>query len=200
LFVLRSLQSEKIIINLIKDIRRRKEIENIITEGERKYESIFNNTHNPMLIIEAENGHIRDANRAASRYYGYTKKEILKLKISDINVLSEKQIFEEMELARSKDRKHFKFKYRLSSGKEKDVEVYSGPITINNEKLLFSIIHDVQEKKEMELKYEIQETYFRNLFENSLEAIALLDNEFRTVNINRSFEKFFLYSINEIKN
>lgn len=171
----------------------------IISEGERKYKSIFNNTHTPMFIIDPEYGNIREANKAAFKYYGYEEKEMLKLKISDINVLSEKEVFEEMQKAKSENRKYFKFKHKLASGEEKAVEVYSGPIKINNEQLLFSIIHDVQEKKEIELMCEIQETYFKNLFENSPEAIALLDNEFKIVNVNKSFEEFFFYSINEIK-
>jgi len=108
------------------------------------YDSIFNNSHIPMLIIDCESGEIKDGNLAACRFYGYGIEELLKMKITDIN-------------------------------------------TLNNE------------KREMEYMINMQESYFLSLYENSPEAIAVLDNEFRIISINKSFEKVFQYSIEDIK-
>ncbi|MGE5631979.1 MAG: EAL domain-containing protein [Caulobacteraceae bacterium] len=51
----------------------------------------------------------------------------------------------------------------------------------------------------MEQKIQLQESYFKSLYENSPEAIAILDNEFNVININNSFERIFQYSLDEIK-
>ncbi len=166
---------------------------------ESKNDSIFNNRHTPMLIIDSETGEIRDGNPAACSYYGYDRDKLLKLNISDINTLDQEQIHEEMEKAKREDRKYFRFKHKLSNGEIKDVEVYSGPIFINGEFLLFSIIHDVEDKREMERKLKVQETYFESLYENSPEGIAILDNDYRIININNSFERIFQYSLDEIR-
>lgn len=69
---------------------------------------------------------------------------------------------------------------------------------VDREQLLLSIIHDAQSKIEMEQKIGIQESYFKSLFENSPEAIAVLDNEFRIVNVNDSFINIFQYTLEEI--
>ncbi|WP_432666122.1 diguanylate cyclase [Wukongibacter baidiensis] len=46
----------------------------------------------------------------------------------------------------------------------------------------------------------IQKAFFEQLFANSPEGIAILDNEFQITNINDAFEDLFLYSIDDVKN
>ena len=167
---------------------------------QNRYNSIFNNSHTPMLIIDSDTGDIRDGNLAACNYYGYTRDKLRELNITDINILSQQEVFNEMQKAKEENRKYFRFTHRLSSGELRGVEVYSGPIMAADESLLFSIIHDIQYKREIEHKILLQESYFKSLFENSPEAIAVLDNGFRVISVNSSFERIFQYSINEIKN
>ncbi len=163
------------------------------------YDSIFNNSHTPMLIIDSDTGGIRDGNPAACNYYGYTRDKLRGLNIADINILGQQEIFNEMQRAKKENRKYFRFTHRLSSGELRGVEVYSGPIVSADESLLFSIIHDVHYKREMEHKILLQESYFKSLFENSPEAIVMLDNGFRIISANSSFERIFQYGISEIK-
>jgi len=167
---------------------------------ENIYNNIFYNGHTPMLIIDSDTGEIKDGNPAACNYYGYTRDSLLKLKITDINILSPEEVFEEMRKARIEERKIFRFKHKLSNNEIKEVEVYSGPLSDGGGSLLFSIIHDVEDKKKMEHNLRQQESYFKSLYENSPEAIAILDNEFRVININSSFERIFQYCIDEIRN
>ncbi len=47
-------------------------------------------------------------------------------------------------------RRVFNFSHRLANGNIRDVEVYSGPIVIQGKQHLYSIIHDVTERKKME--------------------------------------------------
>ena len=56
-----------------------------------KYLESFNNNHTPMLIIDTKTGNIDDANIAACSYYGYSKEELIKMAITDINVLKRKK-------------------------------------------------------------------------------------------------------------
>lgn len=92
----------------------------------------------------------KDANPSACLFYGYTKDELTKLKITDINTRSKKEIFMEMERAKSEKRNYFNFKHRLSNGVIKDVEVFSGPIIIRKKFPLCSVIHDISERKSAE--------------------------------------------------
>ncbi|HYW94806.1 MAG TPA: response regulator, partial [Bacteroidales bacterium] len=44
-------------------------------------------------------------------------------------------------------RSGFEFKHRLAGGEIRDVEVFSGPIKVNNRNLIYSIINDITERK-----------------------------------------------------
>lgn len=198
-FIERHTEEIEVIHAIVRDITTYSDSKNDRGEEIEIYNSIFNNSHTPMLVIDSENGKIMDGNLAACNYYGYTMHELLQLNISDINTLSKQEIFGQFNSMRNNGRTYFNFKHRLASGEIRDVEVYSGPIKVKGKSLVLSIIHDVQYKREMEQKFEIQEGYFKGLYENSPEAVAILDNDFCIININKSFEDIFQYKLKEIK-
>ena len=130
------------------------ELQDRSDNAEQLLKSLFENSHSIMLLIHPENGNIIDANGTACEFYGYTKHEITNMRIMDINTLSEEQVFKEMQKARLAKCKKFTFRHRLSSGAVKDVEVFSGPITLSGEKVLYSIIHDISERRRIEQERE----------------------------------------------
>jgi len=113
---------------------------------ESHYDSLFENNHAVMLLIDPESGKIYDSNPAAVRFYGWTREEICRMKISEINTLSIEEIKAEMNLAVKLKRNHFHFKHRLADGSVRNVEVYSGPITVKGKHLLYSIVYDITER------------------------------------------------------
>lgn len=115
--------------------------------SEVRYRSIFENNHAVMLVIDPVDGRIVDANAAAVRWYGWTKEELCRRRIDEINTLSEEEIRSEMEKATERQIWHFIFRHRRADGSVRDVEVFSGPVTIKEQTLLYSIVHDITEKK-----------------------------------------------------
>ena len=107
-----------------------------------------------MLLIDPKNADIIDANPAAISYYGWSLDELTAKKITDINMLTEEQVFQEMQKAKSEQRRNFIFRHRLSNGDIRDVEVYSGPIKLHGHKFLYSIIHDITDRKQAEKERE----------------------------------------------
>ena len=51
-----------------------------------------------------------------------------------------------MQLARLEKRRNFFFKHRRADGSISDVDVYSGPLTVNGKTLLYSIVHDITDR------------------------------------------------------
>ncbi|WP_432666384.1 EAL domain-containing protein [Wukongibacter baidiensis] len=47
--------------------------------------------------------------------------------------------------------------------------------------------------------YKIGLKHYKQIFENSTEAIAIIDNEFKVINVNKSFERLFQYELDELK-
>ncbi len=148
------------------------------------YESLFKNSYSIMLIIDPETGKILDANLAALKFYQYSQKEILTLKMSEINTLSEKEIQSEMENARLNKRNYFNFRHRLKTGDIKDVEVYSGPIEFQDKKVLYSIIHDISDKKLSQETLKKSESTIRAMINATRSLVYLFDIQGDIINLN----------------
>jgi two-component system NtrC family sensor kinase len=118
----------------------------------QRYRALFNNSHTVMLIIDPVDGSIVDANAKAAAYYGWPHKQLLNMRIMDINTLPPEAIKVEMARAQAAQRNHFNFRHRLANGDVRDVEVFAGPIVIDERPLIYSIVHDVTDKRGMEEK------------------------------------------------
>ena len=144
--------NRNLVMGTLYDISRQKSAEEAALGKEEEYRKIFNDHKAVMLMIDIETGEIVDANNSATEFYGWTKEEFIKMKITDINTLSKSEVYNEMERARINNKNYFNFKHRLADGSIRDVEVYSGEIISGRRPRLFSIIHDITKRKEAEEK------------------------------------------------
>ena len=151
--------------------RNLKQSEEAVQESEKKYRQIFETNKAVKLMIDPESGTIIEANEAACNYYGYSKKEMETLEISDINVLPPEKIHLEMQKAKSEERLYFSFPHRLASGEIRNVEVYSGPVNLGEKTLLYSIIHDVTDRIGAEKRIQENEARYRLLFNSGNDAV-----------------------------
>lgn len=88
------------------------------------FAGMFDDNGAVMLLIDPQTGSIEYANKAATAFYGYTKAQLLSMKISDVNTLSLENTDREMLAAVQEERNYFVFKHRLASGEIRTVEVY----------------------------------------------------------------------------
>ncbi|MEK6371372.1 MAG: EAL domain-containing protein [Acidobacteriota bacterium] len=121
--------------------------EDAIRESERRYRQMFENTRAVQFVIDPVSGAIVDANVAAAEFYGWPIETLRTMHIWDINPLGEEGLRREMARATTQQRSYFIFQHRLAGGELRDVEVHSGPIELGGRQLLYSIIHDITERK-----------------------------------------------------
>ena len=150
--------------------------EEALAESRERDRLLFENNHAVMLILDPETGAIVDANPAACAFYGWSRDQLRAMRISDVNTLPLEKIQVEIESARAAGRYHFFFRHRLADGQIRDVEVFSGPIRRDGRELLFSIIHDITDRKRALDALKESEEGFRNLFDNSPVGIFLTDS------------------------
>jgi PAS domain S-box-containing protein len=144
----------EMVLEYARDITARKRAEALLIEREMIFRSLFDMNISAILLIDPNTAEIVDANASACSFYGYSKEELKGMKITDINISSQKEVLTEMAGAKSEQRNYFNFRHRLADGIISDVEVYSGPITVNGRSLLCSTVHDISERKEAERERE----------------------------------------------
>ncbi|WP_334174145.1 diguanylate cyclase [Pseudoxanthobacter sp.] len=150
------------------------------------YTALFNQNKSVKLLTHPDTGQIVDANQAACDFYGYTRDELLSRHIFDINCLPHDEIMARMAEARALLRPYFLFPHRLASGEIRQVEVYSGPIEVGGELLLYSIVHDVTDRFALQQQLEESEARHRALFEVVPSGMIVMDGEGTIVRWNQA--------------
>ena len=125
------------------DITEVKKANEVLRASEERFRLLFEAHEAAMLLIEPDGGQILDANIAATHFYGYSRRQLQKMRIQEINQLPLERVASERKRAADRTKSVFIFQHRLASGEVRDVEVYSSPVTIRGRSTLFSIIHDV---------------------------------------------------------
>ena len=166
-----------------------------LLRSEARYHSLFENNHAVMLVINPATGRIVDANPAACTFYGYSPETLRGMNISAINTLSPAQIREEQALALAESKNHFNFRHRLANGEIRDVEVFSGPIVLFGQKLLYSIIHDISERKRAEEGLLLA----RFCLDHAAVGIFQIDQEGGIVDVNEQSAVSLGYSCEELR-
>ena len=160
-----------------RDISSEKHIREELEQSEQKYRALFAGNKAVELIIDPEDGRIIDANDSAHAFYHYPGRSLQGMSIQQINTLSPDQVATEMVLADKEQRSHFNFRHRLADGQVRDVEVYSGPVTLaDGKRYLYSIVHDVTARKQAQRALRESKTRIDSLFNASIDGILMVNS------------------------
>jgi PAS domain S-box-containing protein len=142
--------SVEYIVAMLQDITAHKQAEDALREAEQRFRRMFERHQAIMLLIDPRSGAIVNANAAAAQFYGYPLDRLHRMNIHEINALPPDKIDEEMANGVSENRNYFIFPHRLADGEVRTVEVHTSPVDIGGRVLLFSIIHDITGRRQIE--------------------------------------------------
>ena len=183
-----TIENKPCIIAIIRDDTGRRKTENALRESEERYNSLFNNSYSVSLLIDPDTGNILDANAAATWFYGYTHDMLISMGIYDLNRLSREKVIRDLQRAKNEKAKHFLSTHFLASGEKRDVEIYSGPITLNGKPHFYSIIHDISKRKEAEEALRQKEAELHDILEGSPIPMFVIDSNHRLISWNKALE------------
>lgn len=195
-------QGESILrIGTLTDISQQKTTEIELLESQTRYKTFFDDNYSMMLLISPETGEIRDANRAACKYYGWNHAELCGMNISEINMLPKEELALKLEKAQNEKNNRFLFRHRLASGEIRDVEVYSGPLKFGKMTLVYSVIHDITERNQAEEEKKRKDNEIKRLsqaIEQSPILMVVTDLHGFIEYVNPAFMKITGYSKEEV--
>ncbi|MBN1650820.1 MAG: PAS domain S-box protein [Bacteroidales bacterium] len=189
---------KKVRISTFRDISKQKQAELQLAKSEAKFRAYFEKSTAINLQIDSENFQILDANQAAIKFYGYSKAELLNMKIHDLNMLSKEEIKEITNKIRNKEQSDFSIAHRLKNGEIRYVQVHSSAIEVDGKLSLFSSIQDITEGKKAQEELKSSEARFRAYFENNTAAMLQIDPlTKRVIEANDAAIHFYGYSHEE---
>jgi len=128
---------------IIKESKEKELMMKKLAESEKRYKSLFEENQAIKFVISPESLQIVDANSAACEFYGWNKEEFLKLKISDLNVIDETTVKQNINAVINSKQHYLILKHKLADGSIRDVEVYAATVNLNDKDYIYSIIHDI---------------------------------------------------------
>jgi PAS domain S-box-containing protein len=155
-------------------------------EADSRHRSLFNNNYNVMLILDATDGRIVEANPAAVSFYGWPEDVLRQMTIDQINTADKDEVKHHLAEATDKKKLHFQFKHKKADGAVVDVEVYTTAIEIDGKKYLYSIVHDISSRLASQQALRESEERFRQLVDNAPDAIFVMINRGDFAFINKS--------------
>ncbi|MBK5259599.1 MAG: EAL domain-containing protein [Thermoanaerobaculia bacterium] len=177
----------------VASVIEQKRKEDALRASENRYRQMFENNRAVQLLIDPASGEIVDANMAACDFYSYTIEELRAMRIWDINVLGEERLRSEMADATVQDRSLFLFRHMRANGEIRDVEVHSGPIDAGGRKLLYSIVHDITERKRAEQALQGSEEKYRNIFDYASVGIIQTTRDGQVITANKTLAHMLGY-------
>jgi PAS domain S-box-containing protein len=161
-----------LILLAIEDVTGRRQLENIIEESEDRYRHICETADDGILLLEKSKGAITHANRSIKAMLGYSRKECIGKKLTNIGFAEDKCDIQE--ILRTLEREGIIY-YNDTSIKNKagqaiDVDV----CMINNSRFIQCNIRDITVRKQMEDDIKQNFLRTRKALEKTIHAISSL--------------------------
>ncbi|AMK12401.1 diguanylate cyclase [Pseudodesulfovibrio indicus] len=139
---------------ILQDVTDLVEARHALEERDELHRAFFEENKAVMLLHDPVDSSIQFVNPAACQFYGYTAEELTSMTIRQLDCMTDEEIYRELKLAAEEHRGYFKHLHTQKDGTRRHVEVFTGPISLGNRQLYYSIVHDVTEKRRLEAKLE----------------------------------------------
>lgn len=171
-----------------------------LVEREQRFAQMFEKHSSIAYVLNPETGDIVDVNEAGSRYWGYSIDELRQMNISQINTATYEQILIWTREAKASTVPHQSFvcQHKLKSGEIRNVEIYSDRLTFKKQRFVYSILHDITDRKKAENKLIINESKLQTIIDTATDAYVELNHLGEILDWNYQAELLFGHTKNEM--
>ncbi len=143
-----------------------------------RYELIAQYARDPLLLVDLE-GTIIEVNQAAVQLYGYTREELLKLKLHALRQEDAEVVDLQMQHAREKGIL-FESVHVRKDGRSVPVEVSCRGVVIDGKEMLLSVIRDIRQRRETEMTLRRAKVEAERASQAKSAFLASMSHELRT--------------------
>jgi PAS domain S-box-containing protein len=190
------------IVGVLRDISERKRSQEIIMQSEERFRSIIQFLTDIIWIIDEKNN-ITYESPSSSQVLGYPLGHLIgtngmELVHSEDMVLVMKEL--KAVLVKENDYLPSEFRVKSKTGEWISLEVIANNM-LDHAAIKGIIItgRDVTERRRVEKALKVSETKFRNIFNNSSDAIVIISNKYNFLEVNEVFLKSTGYSLEDTK-
>ena len=125
-----------------------------LSASETRYRYIF--TDSPLAILSFDNSTLRltDANEAAVRLYGFSRDELLSMKVTDLHLSEDLPMVERVIAANVAGFRDNRYRHRRKDRCVIDVQVWSQLVTGDARQTRIALCHDITERTRLEAQVE----------------------------------------------
>lgn len=168
------------------------------------FEQLFRGAPMTMWVYDLHTLQFVRVNHAAVEKYGYSESAFLEMRITDLHSKEElhrlrKHVQELRHDLPSSRRIARYWQHVLENGETIWVDTYSQPFDYQGRHCAIVSATEVTRRKQAEDRVKVQNAYFRQLFDASPEAIALLDRDDRIIDVNQRFQGLFGYTLEDLQ-
>jgi PAS domain S-box-containing protein len=154
------------IVGSMRDVSEANRYLDKLQDSEKRYNDLFHLSPQPSWVYDLETLRFMDVNSAAIECYGYSRKEFMKLTLSDIRPVDGiVPLMKEINDVRSDVDRIFSgsFKHRKKNGEEFDVRIHSNPIHFKERICRQVVAFDISELTKQIKTIESQNTKFNKI-------------------------------------
>ncbi len=207
------------VVETVKDITGRKELENALKESEERYRGLYNSSIDGIVSLDSE-GHIIECNQAFAEMLGYHKDELHNLNIFNITPNkwhngNKETHYQLLEVGNSEE---FEKEYIKKDGTTVPVAIRGWPIKNQEGKIIgmWGFIRDITAQKQAEEKIKEytenlkriveqrtsdlkdSEERYRGLYESSIDGIVSTNLEGNIIDCNQALADMIGYTKQEL--
>lgn len=177
------------------DLTNRQKAEEALIESEKRFRQLVEFAADAFFVHDK--GKIVEVNQQACNSLGYTREELLKMTVADLEVaISSHDLQKSWEHPKSPVT--IRGTHRRKDGSTFPVEVHAGDIIYGGRRLRLALVRDITERLEAEEALKQSEINYRTLVEAAPSGISIIGKDGRYKYLNPKFEELFGYTLADI--
>lgn len=186
-------------IAALRDITRRKRMEETLRESENRFRAIFESANESIIIHHADSGRIINANKKALDQFGCGSAE----ELNDDHAWDEppysfRKAMKVVHEVRDGGPQNLEWRIRSRNGAAYWLDTQLTPIDIDGTTYVMSMFHDITQRKAAEAALKESEEKFRRVAESSLDVFLATDARMRIRHVSASITRYTGFTPDEL--